>query len=154
MARDPARNAAVAHILYAHFIHGTGDVKAAARRCSISPSQLYDYCENKQNLPTFLIEPLCRGDIELYSALTGARELGFVVSKFRATGDHSDSTREAALELGVQSGRVLDAVLRAEADGHLTDAELECIENERERLQRVAEHLGAVARRGLRAVSK
>lgn len=152
MARNPELNSTVAHILYGHFILGNGDIKAASKRAGISPSTLYEFCENRRDLPARLIEPLCQGDVELFAKLTGARELGFTVSGL-APEDSEEDPRDVALSVGAQTGRLLDAVLRAETDGLITEAELELIETERERLQRVAERLGAAARRRRMRVS-
>lgn len=153
MARDPRKNAHVAHVLYSHFIAGPGDLSAAARRAGIAASTLYEFCENKRDLPARLIAPLSFGDVELFEKLSGARDNRLIVSDAPSGLPTSEATRDVAMSVGIQTGQLLDAVMKADADNTITEEEAELILDEKSRLESLAERLGEiVTRRRMRVV--
>lgn len=142
------RSAHLARALYNATIAGRHRIDAVARVVGVATSTAYDWAEGRRTLPAYAIPGVFRAtqDLELYSALCGAPDLGLVVTE-RGAGDVViRDSRGAALDVGAEAGRVLGLVSDVEADGVVTAQELARVEAELDRLQRRAETLRAQMR--------
>lgn len=149
MARDPRLNRHVARVIHARFVTGkTDSITALSERSGIPEDTLYDYAENRRDLPARQLPRIAHGEADLFAALSGASAAGLVVSLAESS-PTSASLQELALEIGAESGKVLGFVAEAVADGKIVEVEEKHLEHLIGRLTQKLEQMRAKGR-GLR----
>lgn len=147
MARDPSRNVAQAHALYAFHQQGKARVERTARRLVVSPRTVYALTENQVTTPACILGPLWDeyGDEKLIAALIGATTRPFIFAAAPTPELASSSTAATCAVIG-KAGHVLEDAARALEDGRIDPAEAAHLVPELDALERSITTLVAALR--------
>lgn len=123
--RVSSMNKPLAHRLYAALVMGPHNVEKVARRLGCQTRTIYNWAENVAILPAWALAPLylATKDIKLFADLSGASDLGLVVSEAGEVAPSPDAILLQGLGLGHLTGKLMGLLQQHLADGVYTEQE-------------------------------